>query len=366
MHLGEIHGAPALPHPSLARRMAIALSAALCAALACEIGLRIYLFRFASQERLTKYARFDDVPPEAHAFIGHPFTNYRLNPDYRSRDGRSRHDALGLRGPEVAIPKPAGTYRIVCIGGSTTYTMVQDDADAYPAQLERILRERYGDAQVEVINAGVGGWSSWECLIDLELRVIDLQPDLLVVYHGINDVHPRLVPPELYRGDDTGLVRQWQPETAWWEHSVLLRVLGVKLGFARGNTIRDLVHTKHLGLDLEDCLDRNPPVYFARNLESTIAIARHFHVNLMLATFAGCAGMGDFIALPGIQRAIREGNDVIRAAAARNDVPLLEFSTAMDPDTRLWADGQHVNAEGAKVMAEIFARFVHETFLRRP
>jgi lysophospholipase L1-like esterase len=366
MHLGGIHGDPAVPISSLARRLAIALISALCATLACEIGLRIYLFRFASQERLSKYARFDDVPLEARILIGHPFTNYRLNPDYRSRDGRSRHDALGLRGPEVAIPKPAGTYRIVCIGGSTTYTTVPADSDTYPAQLERILRERYGDAQVEVLNAGVGGWSSWECLIDLELRVIDLQPDLLVVYHGINDVHPRLVPPDRYRGDDTGLIHQWQPGEAWWEHSVLLRVLGVKLGFARGNTVHDLMKVKYSGLDFEDCLDRNPPVYFARNLESTIAIARHFHVNLMLATFAGCAGIGDFIAVPAYQRAIREGNDVIRAAATRNDVPLLEFSTAMDPDPRLWTDGQHVNEKGAKVMAEIFAKFVHETFFRRP
>jgi hypothetical protein len=36
----------------------------------------------------------------------------------------------------------------------------------------------------------------------------------------------------------------------------------------------------------------------------------------------------------------------------------------MDPDPKLWGDGQHVNSEGAKVMAGIFARFVHETFLR--
>jgi len=33
--------------------------------LACEVALRVYLFRFADAERLTKYARFDDLPPEA-------------------------------------------------------------------------------------------------------------------------------------------------------------------------------------------------------------------------------------------------------------------------------------------------------------
>jgi lysophospholipase L1-like esterase len=334
--------------------------------LACEVALRVYLFRFADAERLTKYARFDDLPPEAHIYRGHPFTNYRLNEGYRSRDGQSRHDEFGLRGPEVAVPKPKGTYRIICIGGSTTYcTEVREDDFAYPAQLGRVLRERYGHSEVEVLNAGVGGWSSWECLIDLELRLIDLEPDLLVVYHGINDVYPRFVPPETYKGDGTGLIRQWQPGNDWWEHSVLLRFLGVRLGFARPNTLQGLVHAAYTDIDPEACLDANPPEPFARNLESTIAIARHFHVELILSTFAFCPGHPDYVSTPAYQRAIREGNDVIRAVAARNGVPLFEFSTAMDPDPRLWADSRHVNAEGAGVMAELFARFVHEEILAR-
>src|SRR5262249_44630714 len=178
-------------------------------------------------------------------------------------------------------------------------------------------------------------------------------------------VYPRFVPHEKYRGDDTGLVRQWRPGTAWWEHSVLLRCLGVKLGFARGNTVEELVHVSYPDLDLDSCLDANPPSHFARNLESTIAIAKHFHVDLMLATFACCVGRADYAARPAYQRAIREGNDVIRAAAAKNGVPLLELSTAMDPDPRLWADSRHVNAEGARVMAGLFGEFIHRSFLSR-
>ena len=364
MHDVACEGDFRVPKPSLPRRLAIALGAALCAGALFEIGLRIYLFEVADPERLTKYARFDDLPPQAHIFGGHPFTNYRLNEGYRSRDGKSRHDALGLRGGDVALPKARGTYRIVCIGGSTTYcTEIREDSATYPAQLEHMLRERYGHEQVEVLNAGVGGWSSWECLIDLELRLLDLEPDLLVVYHGINDVYPRFVPPERYRGDDTGLIRQWQPGAAWWEHSLLLRCIGVKLGFARGNALQDLVHISYPRLDLDACLDANPPVHFARNLESTIALARHFHVDLMLATFAWCGGRKDYVSSPAYQRAIHEGNDVIRSAAAKNSVPLLELSSAMDPDPALWADSRHVNAAGARVMAGLFARFVHERFL---
>ncbi len=349
---------------TLRRSLRVLALSTLGVLLACEVGLRVYLFRFAAPERLTKYARFDDAPPEDHVFRGHPFTNYRLNEAYRRSDGSSRHNSLGLRGPEVPAEKPEGAYRIVCLGGSTTYcTAVERDELAYPAQLERILREVHGDTRVEVLNAGVGGWSSWECLIDLELRILDLDPDLLVVYHGINDVYPRFVPPELYRGDLTGRVRQWQPGRAWWEHSVLLRCIGVKLGFARPNTIQGLVHATHFDLDLDACLEANPPSYFARNLESTVAVARHFDVELMLATFAWCSGHRDYVSWAAYQRALREGNEVLRTVARKNAVPLFEFSTAMDPDPALWSDSLHVNAAGARVMAELFAAFIHAQFL---
>jgi len=323
---------------------------------ALEIGLRIYLFRFADEDRLTKYARFDDLPPEAYMYRGHAYLDYCLNESYRSRDGLNRHDRLGFRGREVEVDKAPGTYRIVCVGGSTTYTTeVKDFRLSYPDQLERSLKERHGRADVEVINAGVGGWSSYECLIDVELRLLALHPDLLVVYHGINDCYPRFVPPELYRRDNSGHVRPWNPDTRPWEHSVLLRCAAVRLGIARPNTLQGLVHIEYPDIDLDACLDANPPTYFADNLESTIAVAHHAGVQVLLATFAFCDAKKQYVSLPAYQRAIREANDVIRGAAARNDVPLLEFSSAMDPDPRLWADGVHVNAEGARVMADLFA-----------
>ena len=46
-----------------------------------------------------------------------------------------------------------------------------------------------------------------------------------------------------------------------------------------------------------------------------------------------------------------------------NDVPLFEFGSAMDPDPRLWADCVHVNAEGARVMADLFADAIAKDFL---
>ena len=85
--------------------------------------------------------------------------------------------------------KPLGEYRIACLGGSTTYTTsVEDWRLSYPALLEHELHNA-GLGSVCVLNCGAAGWSSWESLINLETRVLDLDPDLIVVYHAINGGH---------------------------------------------------------------------------------------------------------------------------------------------------------------------------------
>src|SRR5437867_3747247 len=50
-------------------------------------------------------------------------------------------ESHGLRYPrEIAVPKPSGTYRIFCVGGSTTECTYLDDEAAWPARVEQALR----------------------------------------------------------------------------------------------------------------------------------------------------------------------------------------------------------------------------------
>ena len=87
---------------------------------------------------------------------------------------------------DVPVPKPEGTYRVVCEGGSTTFDLLApDDAATWPARLGTFLRPR-----ADVVNAGFPGWTSLESLVSLEIRDLDLQPDLVVVFSGVNDLQP--------------------------------------------------------------------------------------------------------------------------------------------------------------------------------
>ncbi len=95
---------------------------------------------------------------------------------------------LGYRSPERPKAKPPGVRRVLAAGGSTTFDVLADDNGAtWPNRLEERLR---GSRPVEVWNAGFPGWTTLESLISLAIRDLDLAPDVVLLYHGVNDLQP--------------------------------------------------------------------------------------------------------------------------------------------------------------------------------
>lgn len=89
-----------------------------------------------------------------------------------------------------AVPKPAGTYRVIVVGGSTVEGVVigPSPADSLPAHIARALVPGVGArARLEVINAGVAGYYSAQELLYLETELMAYQPDLVIVYDGWNE-----------------------------------------------------------------------------------------------------------------------------------------------------------------------------------
>lgn len=327
-----------------------------------EVGARVVLVHFSSREVMAKYLRARDLPAHALRYESHPHLCYALNPAFRSDDGRDRHNALGMRGDETTETKPEGVVRIACIGGSTTYTAEVDDWRAsYPAQLESVLREAHGRDDVEVLNCGVPGYTSWESMLNLELRVWPLDPDVVIVYHATNDVHARLVPPETYRRDNTGYRHAWTQRLGWWDRSMVLHVLGVQYGFSQRNRLRDWVNRldeRAPEAQRMAWLDANPPVHFRANLAAMANAATQHGVPLVFASWAYVDTMDDYAGTPPYVRGYREHNDVLREVAVEFAQPFFDFATVMPRDTMYWVDGRHNNAAGARVKAELFARFL--------
>ncbi|MDD5156049.1 MAG: tetratricopeptide repeat protein [Candidatus Omnitrophica bacterium] len=76
--------------------------------------------------------------------------------------------------------KHKGTYRILCIGESTTQS-------EYPQFLEEALNQRKGGVTFSVINKGLGGTNSSAILDSINQYLSIYHPDMVVAMMGIND-----------------------------------------------------------------------------------------------------------------------------------------------------------------------------------
>ncbi len=90
---------------------------------------------------------------------------------------------LGLRGGPV--PPKGDALRILAIGDSCTFGVGVGDEATWPARLQALMRR--GGARVEVINAGVPGYTAYQGLQYLRTRGLALKPDLVAATFGFND-----------------------------------------------------------------------------------------------------------------------------------------------------------------------------------
>jgi len=124
-----------------------------------------------------------------------PYEHWRIRPNLRSRFYRT--NALGFRGRETTLDKPAGRFRIVVLGGSTAWGVgATADERTVPGRLEAILREQHPRRDIEVINAGQPGFGSTQELIYFHRLVTRLHADVVLLFDAYNDVYADLLNPE--------------------------------------------------------------------------------------------------------------------------------------------------------------------------
>jgi len=135
--------------------------------------------------------RFSD----SHYWVCDPILHYKLSREVEPFGAPL--NSLGFRGPEWRS-KPRGVYRILSLGDSCTFGVIADKyfiEQPYPMELERLVERRVGKGRVEVLNAGVPGYNSFQGLLLLRSKLRGLDPDLITVRYGWND-HSLSVPGE--------------------------------------------------------------------------------------------------------------------------------------------------------------------------
>ncbi len=131
--------------------------------------------------------------------ISDPELGWRLKP---YAEGPLATNALGFRDTPY---NPRADIVILLLGDSLSWgDGLGDIKKGYPFLLEKAL-SRETHRTVEVINAAVPGYSTFQQLRYLQLYGLDLNPDLVILQFCLNDVVERYVSCAAYGGDNVFL-----------------------------------------------------------------------------------------------------------------------------------------------------------------
>ena len=100
-------------------------------------------------------------------------------------NNRFKINSLGLRGDEI---EPASDkIRIVGLGNSCTFGWRTEENKIYLRQLEKLINSDTTLPQVEIINAGIPGYTSFQGQRFFIEEISSLKPDLVLMMFGWND-----------------------------------------------------------------------------------------------------------------------------------------------------------------------------------
>jgi hypothetical protein len=166
------------------------------------------------------------------------YKNVHPTPGYDNAKG-IHHNAQGFRrDQDTPKQKPANTYRIFLMGGSTAYGLqslskygqekysVIRNNETIDHYLEEYLRTRVSGKAVEVINAAITSHFSHHHLIYINQTILKYHPDMIIFIDGFNDYfayekgfdqfrdYAYQERAHLYMAEPT--VEAWVGYTGWW------------------------------------------------------------------------------------------------------------------------------------------------------
>ncbi|MGE0708871.1 MAG: SGNH/GDSL hydrolase family protein [Planctomycetota bacterium] len=269
----------------------------------------------------------------------------RLRPG--AHGGGVEIDAQGLVGELLAPDAPE--VQVVALGGSTSF--FQDYLGAVRARYRALPG---GRPAARFASAGTPGYTVSQSLANLRRRVAPLRPDVLVIYHGINDLIPLTIAgidpddDRAYRAALTSLSgRVVDHRDGLWDRSAAYTLLYNRLlGAARARRAR-----RYTAADLASSRR------FERDLAALLAEARRLGAQVVLVTLAHAPPRAGVDTPWGEEQAAAAGVDrhaeVVRAAARACGLALVDAAAAMNGRAELFSDLCHFTPAGRDRLAEL-------------
>ncbi|MBN2302105.1 MAG: hypothetical protein JXN60_06255 [Lentisphaerae bacterium] len=285
-------------------------------------------------------------------------------------------NSLGFRSPAISLKKPSGTFRVACVGGSAVYDTRVSMDQTWAVQLQDALQKCFPDRVFEVVNAGIPSRTTADTIVNLALRVLPIDPDVVIVMHGINDQKPNRYPG--FKDDYS----HWYPPPVrayvnFWHRIIDRSLLGSHIRYRLLFVLNPARKDNWRGEKLKryDTVEKAGLNAYRRNIESIIGMCRIHGVEVVIATVGHSLkenadwnpGMGtrnplvyyhECLTFQGIENAFMEYNRINREVAAEQGCVLVDIERLLPEGKEHYQDDVHFNSKGSRLVAELFAREV--------
>lgn len=261
-------------------------------------------------------------------------------------------NSIGLRGSDLT-PEKTG-YRILALGNSCTFGWGVENDRTWVKELENILARETDRKDIEVINGGIPGYTSYQGKLLFANELISLKPDMVLIMYAWNDHWPA--------GRDISDSQQQLPSAIILKlqnsfsrlklYQLLRKVILSTTDQQKRIPIDDLTHER-----------RVPRQEFIDNLAVIIRLARDSGAQPVLVvppitSFdpANLKRSQQLILLHGLYETD------IRRTSERLNVPLVDLQVKFDMHDDLFdepsVDPVHFNEKGHRLAAESIAEIV--------
>ncbi|MEZ0227455.1 MAG: SGNH/GDSL hydrolase family protein [Planctomycetota bacterium] len=285
-------------------------------------------------------------------------------------------NALGFRGKKLrTVKKPPGTYRIFFLGASTTENQCLPEEKTFAGIVQaRLDAALQGAPNVEVANCGLTGYGIARSLSLIEHRILNLEPDLIVVLDAENDMmtslDERFDPTNALLDVDEPNLREFVAKRSrifaladsatTKKENDARRPFNRRRAMARGRPyhVPEGVKLDHFLEPFKAylrwvalvCHDARVPVVFMT--QPTLWKEKHTP-DEVAAMWMACFPTGkNHLPPEGAAKLMAQYNEGVKTVGAQMSVPVVDLAASVPKDLRHFVDDAHMTAEGNVSVAE--------------
>lgn len=289
---------------------------------------------------------------------------------------------LGFRNSEdiFNLDKGVNEYRVFAIGGSTTECAFLNDGDDWPSLLGDKLNTLDLHKTFQVINTGQSGHNLNDNLHLVIQKLIHLQPDLFILYVGVNELYPILAGQDLYKMDLKNAPKNSSSQLFLTETQLGRRLYYLLKGL-NPNVYHITAQTRQK--KLADELRRMPisdlPVNLGfqiakNNLRALIGICNALDIKLIVATQAVSWDLNDYeldnwhtaqyggkrYSETDLNQTMYALNRALEKLCLELKTPVIDVQNMIKPTAENFYDDFHFNKNGSKNMTDLLFNYLVE------